>query len=52
MAVRDLAKRPAACPPSCSPPTPMAVVDDPDIDVVVEVIGGIEPARELVLVAR
>ena len=29
--------------------TPPAVVDDPDIDVVVEVIGGIEPARELIL---
>jgi homoserine dehydrogenase len=28
-----------------------AVVDDPDIDVVVEVIGGIEPARELILAA-
>ncbi|HEX7096718.1 MAG TPA: homoserine dehydrogenase, partial [Acidimicrobiales bacterium] len=26
-----------------------AVVSDPDIDVVVEVIGGIEPARELIL---
>jgi len=28
-----------------------AVVDDPSIDVVVEVIGGIEPARELVVAA-
>ena len=28
-----------------------AVVADPDIDVVVEVIGGIEPARELILAA-
>ncbi len=28
-----------------------AVVDDPDIDVIVEVIGGIEPARELILAA-
>jgi homoserine dehydrogenase len=28
-----------------------SVVDDPSIDVVVEVIGGIEPARELVLAA-
>ncbi len=28
-----------------------AVVDDPSIDVVVEVIGGIEPARELILAA-
>ncbi|MCB0995979.1 MAG: homoserine dehydrogenase, partial [Acidimicrobiales bacterium] len=29
----------------------MSVVTDPDIDVVVEVIGGIEPARELILAA-
>jgi homoserine dehydrogenase len=28
-----------------------AVVEDPDIDVVVELIGGIEPARELILAA-
>ena len=27
------------------------VVDDPDVDVVVELIGGIEPARELILAA-
>ena len=26
-----------------------AVVEDPDVDVIVEVIGGIEPARELIL---
>lgn len=29
----------------------MAVVSDPDIDVIVEVIGGIEPARELIIAA-
>lgn len=28
---------------------PFSVVDDPDIDIVVELIGGTEPARELVL---
>ena len=28
-----------------------AVVDDPDVDLVVEVIGGIEPARELIVAA-
>ena len=28
-----------------------AVVDDPDIDIIVELIGGYEPARELVLKA-
>ena len=30
---------------------PWAVVDDPDVDLVVELIGGIEPARELILAA-
>lgn len=29
----------------------MAVVTDPDVDLVVEVIGGIEPARELIMAA-
>ncbi|MGH9211589.1 MAG: homoserine dehydrogenase [Acidimicrobiales bacterium] len=29
----------------------LAVVDDPEVDVVVELIGGIEPARELILQA-
>ncbi len=28
-----------------------AVIDDPDVDLVVEVIGGIEPARELIAIA-
>jgi len=28
-----------------------AIVDDPDVDVVVEVIGGVEPARSLILAA-
>src|SRR3569832_1982809 len=31
--------------------TPFDVVDDPDIDIVVELIGGLEPARELVMQA-
>ena len=45
VAVRDLAKARgrAASTRRCSPPTPASVVDDPDVDVVVEVIGGIEP---------
>src|SRR3569832_2695982 len=30
---------------------PFDVVDDPDIDIVVELIGGLEPARELVMQA-
>ena len=38
-------------PAACSPTDAAAVVADPDIDVVVEVIGGIEPARELILAA-
>ena len=39
----------SSCRPRCSPPTPTSVVTDPEIDLVVEVIGGIEPARELIL---
>ncbi|MBV9283578.1 MAG: homoserine dehydrogenase, partial [Acidimicrobiia bacterium] len=30
---------------------PVSVVEDPEVDVVVELIGGIEPARELILTA-
>ena len=36
--------RPSTCRPASSPTTPTSVVNDPDVDVVVEVIGGIEPA--------
>ncbi len=32
-------------------PEPAAVVDDPEVDIVCELIGGVEPARELVLTA-
>ena len=32
-----------------SPPTAASVVDDPDVDIVCELIGGLEPARELIL---
>ena len=39
------------CPRVCSPPTPPALVARDDVDVVVEVIGGIEPARSLILAA-
>ena len=35
----------------CSPPTPLGLVKRDDVDVVVEVIGGIEPARTLLLEA-
>ena len=52
VAVRDLTK-----PRAISLPTDRltddagSIVDDPDIDVVVELIGGIEPARDLILSA-
>jgi homoserine dehydrogenase len=52
VAVRSLAKeRGVALASDLLTTDAASVVDDPDIDVVVEVIGGIEPARELVLAA-
>lgn len=51
VAVRSLSKKrdiPAAM-ESLLTTDPREVVDDPDIDVVVEVMGGIEPARSLIL---
>ena len=39
------------CRASCSRPTPQGLVSRGDIDLVVEVIGGIEPARSLILTA-
>ena len=36
---------------SCSPPTPPTLVPDPDVDIVVELIGGIEPAGTLITAA-
>jgi homoserine dehydrogenase len=52
IAVRDLAKaRSADVAPELLTNDARAVVDDPDIDIVVEVIGGVEPARELILAA-
>jgi homoserine dehydrogenase len=52
VAVRDLAKpRDPAIDPALLTDDARSIVDDPDIDVVVEVIGGIEPARELILAA-
>ena len=52
MAVRDLSKpRPISLPSELLTTDAGAIVDDPDIDVVVELIGGIEPARELILAA-
>ncbi len=52
VAVRSLAKeRPVELSDTVLTLDAAGVVVDPDVDVVVEVIGGIEPARELVLAA-
>jgi homoserine dehydrogenase len=52
VAVRSLAKeRPVELPAGVLTLDAAGVVVDPDVDVVVEVMGGIEPARELVLAA-
>ncbi len=52
VAVRDLAKpRPVETPAGLLTDDAEALVADPDIDVVVELIGGVEPARQLVLAA-
>src|ERR671917_583062 len=50
VAVRNLAReRPVRLPEGCLTHDAAAVVADPTIDVVVECIGGIEPARTLIL---
>jgi homoserine dehydrogenase len=52
VAVRSVTKeRTAAVPQAVLTHDAQAVVNDPDVDVVVEVIGGIEPARGLILEA-
>lgn len=52
VAVRSLAKeRPVELPSGVLTLDAAGVVVDPEIDLVVEVIGGVEPARELVLAA-
>ena len=52
VAVRNVARERAVdLPPGCLTHDADAVVTDPDVDVVVELIGGIEPARRLVLAA-
>jgi len=52
VAVRDLAKpRPISLLADRLTADAGAIVDDPDIDLVVELIGGVEPARELILSA-
>jgi len=50
-AVRDLEKAKALAGDLPLTTNPFDVVDDPEIDIVVELIGGLEPARELVLQA-
>ncbi|MBE7465541.1 MAG: homoserine dehydrogenase [Planctomycetes bacterium] len=50
IAVRDMKKhRAVSIDPALFTSDGQAVVDDPEIDIVVEVIGGIEPARTLIL---
>ena len=52
VAVRDLERpRPIDLSPEQLTTDPQTVVEDPRVDVVVEVIGGIEPARSLILAA-
>ncbi len=50
-AVRDLEKAKMLASDLPLTTNPFDVVDDPEIDIVVELIGGLEPARELVLQA-
>jgi homoserine dehydrogenase len=50
VAVRDLQRpRPVELDPSLLTTDPQKVVDDPNVQVVVEVMGGIEPARTLIM---
>jgi len=50
VAVRDLQRpRPIALDPGLLTTDPQDVVDDPNVQVVVEVMGGIEPARTLIM---
>ncbi|EAQ68960.1 homoserine dehydrogenase [Synechococcus sp. RS9909] len=50
VAVRDLDRpRPVALDPAVLTTDPEAVVDDPAVQVVVEVMGGLEPARTLIM---
>ncbi len=50
VAVRDLQRpRPLTLPPERLTTDPEVVIDDPKVDIVVEVMGGLEPARRLIL---
>ena len=50
IAVRDLERpRPLELDPQLLTTSPEAVIDDPAVEIVVEVMGGLEPARSLIL---
>jgi homoserine dehydrogenase len=50
VAVRDLSRpRPVTIAPELLTTNPEAVIDDPAVEIVVEVMGGLEPARSLIL---
>src|SRR5690606_22877630 len=49
VAVRDLGKAREGIAPSLLTDDPHALVDAADVDLVVELIGGVEPARQLIL---
>ena len=51
VAVRDLSRTRPGIPDALLTDDPMALVTRPDVDLVIEVMGGIEPARELILAA-
>jgi homoserine dehydrogenase len=52
IAVRDLDRdRGISVPRSMLTTNPMAIVEDPEIDIVAELIGGLQPAKDLILAA-
>jgi homoserine dehydrogenase len=51
IAVRDIHAKRAGLDPALFTTDANSVVSDPDIDLIIEVIGGLEPARELILSA-
>jgi homoserine dehydrogenase len=52
IAVRDVARdRGLGIPPQFLTDKPSEIIEDPDIDIVVELMGGYEPAKQLILMA-
>lgn len=51
VAVRDAKAKRDNVPPALITTDPNSIVTDPNIDIVIEVMGGLEPARELLLTA-